>query len=186
MNVITCNVKRALALFVMAVVFVLPVMEVEAKGARLGSAIRLADGPKTYDTNTLTIEQLKMCLALETELDALATQLTDEQLVVAKQEADVKVIESEIDFLKVLLDGNEKPTTQKQVDEFNKSIDRHNKLVADYKKEAGKYSVMAKGYNAKIEKQKNASSNHNSQCAHKKYYESDMAIAKQSTTNGKS
>ncbi len=118
-----------------------------------------------------------MCLALETELDTLATQLTSEQLVIAQQEADAKVIESEIAFLKTLLETTEKPTTQEQVDDFNESVDRHNKLLADYKKEAGKYSVMAKDYNAKLEKQKAASNNHNSQCAHKKYYESDMALA---------
>lgn len=179
MEVIAYDVKRVLVLMFTAVAFALPVLDAEAKRAGLGAAIRLADGPKTYDANTLTVEQLKMCLALETELDSLSAQLTDEQLVIAKQEAETKVIESEISFLKTLLDTNEKPTTQEQIDDFNESVDRHNKLVADYKREAGKYSALAKDYNAKIEKQQNASEKHKSQCAHKKYYESDMVVAQQ-------
>lgn len=179
MKVIAYDVKRALTLLAAAVVFVFPVSDAGAKGVKLGQAIRMADGPKTYDANTLTVEQLQKCLAIETELDELDAQLTNERPSIAKQEAKMNVVESEIKFLKILLETDEKPTTQEQVDDINKSVDRHNKLVADYKKEAEKYSILAKDYNAKIEKQKNASNNHNSQCAQKKYYESDMVIAKQ-------
>ncbi|MDR7092210.1 hypothetical protein [Cellvibrio fibrivorans] len=182
MKVIAYDVKRALTLLAVAAAFVFPVSDAGAKGMKLGQAIKMADGPKTYDANTLTVEQLQNCLAIETELDKLDAELTSERPSIAKQEAKINVVESEIKFLKILLETDEKPTTQEQVDDINKSVDRHNKLVADYKKEAEKYSILAKDYNAKLEKQKNASNNHNSQCAQKKYYESDMVIAKQQDT----
>jgi hypothetical protein len=152
--------------------------EADARG-RLGSFIGrgIAHGgaraagsamtQKTYGPDVLTIGELSGCLKSASALDARDDEIEKNGAAVDALKKQVEESDRVLRNAEISVDTR----SQYSVDRFNELVRRHNALVAEGK-------VLVAAFNASVSSHNQNVTAYNFRCG-KKYYESDLATAKQ-------
>ncbi len=118
-------------------------------------------------TEVLSLDELRRCVALETKVEAQATELEAHEGRVSAKASEVETLDARLKALEPRIDVSD----QASVDRFNALVDRHRKLV-------GEYNAMLPAINAKVTALNVLTGNFNSICANKVYYIADMTAVR--------
>lgn len=174
----------------LALCITLPSTQVEARKGlgslfKLGRGAKAINGAKHYNSETLTLAQLKACLLLEQKIESSEIDLSSKQSPVVHQKQKIEKIEREISTLKRYLDINQNTSfyTQQQVDDFNIKVERYNEFIPAYNRELEAYKNLEAVYNGAIGRHNKMVNEFQVSCAGKRYYEDDLLSAKSALTN---
>ncbi|EPA0547527.1 hypothetical protein ACQZN4_003272 [Vibrio alginolyticus] len=167
--------------------FIFP-LESEAKRGfgsifKAGKGARAVGGVKSYDFNTLTLEQLRQCLSLESDIEISEQRLKNDALPLNSKKKVLSSLEAKVNSLDRYLTINQNVVfyTQAEVDAFNYKVEKYNKLIATYNVELEHYRKLERPYNDLVGEHNNKIGKFKMDCAGKRYYEEDLNTIK----NGK-
>lgn len=150
---------------------------------KAGRGVSAINGVKTYDFNTLTVEQLRKCLELESNIELSEQRLSNDSLPLKAQEKLLSSLESDVNSLDRYLKLNQNSTfyTQSEVDAFNRKVEQYNQTISVYNAELNKYHSLEAPYNRKINIHNAKIEQFQLECAGKRYYEDDLLDIKSTT-----
>jgi hypothetical protein len=122
--------------------------------------------PKIYGTDTLTVQQLAECLKKANELDREAVAIESKRPALKQEESSLHRFETALEARRIYLNRK----SQKEVDEFNESIDRYNRQGEVLKLEQQAFNTGVDAHNVKA-------TLYDASCA-RRYYADDMEQAK--------
>ena len=149
------------------------------KRFRLGAGIKGATS-KTYDANTLSVQDLVSCINTQNALEK-----SERNIIKLKEPLDAltSTIEGHDKQLEELSDNIRKTDTsllitEQKINEYNEQIDNYNQLLETRNDVFDEYSTNHEGFNKKVDKHNSLNASFSTYCAGKRYYEDDMATAK--------
>jgi hypothetical protein len=125
-------------------------------------------GHKTYSSpNVLKPEDLRSCLQQEAALNELGELVDAEEVVLQKRAEQIDQMGRSLDSRKARVDVYSKAS----VDAYNREVDRHRKVVAEYNDGTPPFNARVADFNNRLQ-------GFNANCAGKSYYEDDMQMAR--------
>ena len=149
------------------------------KRSRFGAGIKGATS-KTYDANTLSVQDLVTCINTQNALDK-----SERNIIKLKEPLDAltSIIEGYDKQLKELSDLVSKTDTnvlitEQKINQYNEQIDNYNQLLEKRNGVFDEYSSKHEGFNEKVDKHNSLNDSFSTYCAGKRYYEDDIATAR--------
>jgi len=134
-------------------------------GFPLMNGLKVYNGLKLYGDNFLTIQTLRSCLIIETEMD-------DREIAVDKFEKEIALKKDELDIVMTKIKNISILNLHSQ-----KEVDLYNGMVADHQNKTNEYNVLIDGSNFAIDYYNDKSEEYNVGCAGKSYYLEDYPKA---------
>lgn len=113
--------------------------------------------------DVLKPDQLEQCVQSEKDINTSSDTLDSTEVALDKLSTEIERLGQEIDRSAAQLDR----TSQAAVDGHNAKVQRYQAMVKDYKARIVGFNSRAEAHNAQL-------AQFNTNCANKKYYESDM------------
>ncbi|EKO3534173.1 hypothetical protein K1L80_000732 [Vibrio fluvialis] len=150
---------------------------------KAGRGVSAINGVKSYDFNTLTFEQLRQCLELESNIELSEQSLSNGAMSLSYQEKLLSSLEADMNSLERYLKLNQNSAfyTQAEVDTFNRKVEKYNRLILVYNAELKKYRSLESPYNREINVHNAKVEQFQLECAGKRYYEDDLLAIKSGT-----
>lgn len=137
------------------------------------------DGGKNYDADTLTPDQLKICLQTSRKMDLLSNILNSQSDGFNASIANLNTLAQNIELSQAYLDSH--PTAEVNDEdamaERNKKVRAHNEMTADYNQRTAAYEKETKSYTENNSRYRSMRANFSENCATKGFYREDMDAA---------
>lgn len=150
---------------------------------KLGRGAKAINGTKEYSNNTLTVDQLRVCLQLDQKAVESEKRLSSEKIPMERSQKKLKQLEYEVSSSESDLEliKNTGLYSQDQIDRFNGKADSFNGLISQYNEELKWYVTTESSYNSIVESHNKIVNDSQSNCAGKRYYEDDLIALKSSS-----
>jgi hypothetical protein len=156
--------RPGLILGLTAILLALSAPDADARRGRARFSGRgLVRGSVPPTVPVLSREQLRECVALQTEVNRSADALDREEAALKEHAEQVRQLRAELDREMATVDRSNRPA----IDAFNKKVERHRALVRQYNLRREPFQARADAQNQQID-------TFNARCAAQAYYESDM------------
>jgi hypothetical protein len=120
-------------------------------------------GRGSYGPGVLKLDELEQCVKSEKDINVGSDSLDKTEIALKARTDEIERLDQEIDRSAAQMDR----TSQVAINNHNAKVQRHQALVRDYNMQIASFNSRADNHNAQI-------GQFNSNCANKKYYESDM------------
>lgn len=149
------------------------------KRFRLGAGIKGATS-KTYDANTLSVQDLMTCINTQNALDKSERSIVELKAPLDDLTSTIEEYDSQLEALSDLIENTDTSAlvTDRHINEYNQQIDNYNQLLERRNSVFDEYSTSHEGFNEKVDKHNNLNDRFSTYCAGKRYYEDDMVTAK--------
>lgn len=150
---------------------------------KIGLAAIAAKNAKTYDANTLTVGQLRQCVLMEKNIYASEDILQNRKPDIVAAQKKLDGMSADMAQLQQYLKSRQQTpaASEKEVQEFNEKVDKHNALVSRYNKTLDGYRRLEKQYDSDINTYNALVKRFNSGCEGKNYYKDDLLAVQQKT-----
>lgn len=176
--------SRTLLFVTLILIVLIPFESVAKRGAgslfRAGRGSHALNGIKNYDGNTLSAEELKMCLDLESRLGLFEKNLDEMDFVLKNKEKYMSSLKVNIQSLKNYLQSNQSTVyyTQQEVNNYNQKVDKLNHWVSIYNTELQNYRNLEVPFNKELSKYNSLFDQFQLDCENKFYYDDDLKAIK--------
>jgi|TARA_B110000211_G_scaffold207660_1_gene243638 peptidoglycan hydrolase CwlO-like protein len=148
------------------------------KRFRLGGGIKGATS-KTYDANTLSVQDLVTCINTQNALDKSEHNIVKLKVPLDALTSTIEGYDKQLKELSDLISKTDTSVlvTEQKINQYNEQIDNYNQLLETRNGVFDEYSTSHEGFNKKVDKHNRLNESFSTYCAGKRYYEDDMATA---------